>query len=359
MRTIGNEMKYLQQVIDSQFRSSMNGYWTRKAEEAFAREYDQKYAVAFCNGTATLHACLSCIPKGSYVAVPPLTMASTALAVVHAGCYPVWVDVNKDDWTMDPDKLEEACKNYFIQAVIVVSLYGVEPNMPRIKEICRKYRALLIEDAAQDIGTQCMADITSFSFQASKHLTCGEGGMILTDSESHATKIRQFGSLGYPLDPNKPRITKSDIQTPDYMRHDTLGYNFRMSDLQAAVILAQLERKEELLEHRMKSFKAYQSVNSDLLKPQSYYRTSAWAWAVEVKADWHKLKEKLAELHADPPYAAWAVNYKEKALSVYQHTECPTAEKLQPRIMAFPTNLFDDERRQWNARCLKLALEGL
>lgn len=360
MRTCGNELKYLREVLDGQFRTSMNGFMVRRAEEAFCAEYKQNHAIAFCNGTATLHACLVAagVGKGDYVAVPPLTMAATALAVLHAGAIPVWVDVDPLTWTMSPDALKKICKTYSVKAVIVVSLYGAKPDMAGIKRAAGN--AILIEDAAQDILTDCDADMTSFSFQSSKHLTCGEGGMVLTNSDNHATKVRQFGSLGYSLNAGKPRIQKSDIQDPQYMRHATMGYNFRMSDLQAAVILAQLERKEALSDIRLFSTLAYDMPESKSLfewqKNNSYWAAAA---AIKVPERWREFRDRFVLNGGKAPYAAWALNYNEKVFEKFICDHCPVAEDLQPRIMAFPTNLWTEAERFKQRKALIQTLEEL
>lgn len=358
MRINGNELKYLREVLDSEFRTSTNGFMVRRAEEAFCKEYHQQHAVAFCNGTATLHACLVAagVKKGDYVAVPPLTMASTALAVLHAGAIPVWVDVDLSSWTMSPTALSKTCRTYPVKAVIVVSLYGAKPDMDGLKRSAGD--AVIIEDAAQDILTECKADMTSFSFQASKHLTCGEGGLVTTNSADHATRLRQFGSLGYALNPEKPRICKQDIQDPKYMRHDILGWNYRMSDLQAAVLLAQLERKTELADIRHLSMLAYDvGQRSGFLEWQD--SNSFWAAAAVIKdaSLWHDFRDKFVKNGGKAPYAAWALNYNEKVFSKYICDACPVAEDLQPRIMAFPTNLWGMEERFKQRKALEMTLE--
>ena len=249
------ERKYVNEVLDGQFRTS-NGYkMTKRLEEAFAEKFDSAYAIAFCNGTATLHAALEVVGvgEGDEVIVPPLTMSSTTLCVLHANATPVFADVDPDTFQISARSIEERITPR-TKAIIPVSLYGLCPDFDAINAIAKKYNLAVIEDDAQcflgkykgkTVGT--LGDIASFSFQSSKHMTSGEGGMLITNSEELADKIRKYSCLGYAsVGTKQGRIAKNDIQAPDYSRHIILGWNYHMSDVCSAVALAQTERLEEL-----------------------------------------------------------------------------------------------------------------
>ena len=191
-----------------------NGEQVQKFEEAFAEYVGAKYAIALCNGTATLHTALVAlgVRPGDRVAVPCLTMAATTLAVLHAGAVPVFVDVDPDTWLMEQAPGRKG---------IAVSLYGLHyPHDP----------VVWIDDAAQTLRPHGGAAFTSYSFQASKILALGEGGMLVTNDEDLARKAREFSSLGYRMDANTSRIDPATLKHPTYARHHSLGWNYRMAD---------------------------------------------------------------------------------------------------------------------------------
>ena len=171
--------------------------------------------------------------------VPPLTMASTSLAVLHQGAVPVFADVHPETFTIDPESIRQRLTPR-TKAIIPVAIYGVPPEMDAIMEIAAENNLAVIEDAAQcflgrydgkTIGT--IGHFGSFSFQASKHMTCGEGGMIVTDDADAATEVARFASLGYGLvgaGPGSSKIDRKQIAHPSFKRHVSLGFNYRLSE---------------------------------------------------------------------------------------------------------------------------------
>ena len=256
------ERKYVEEVLSMEFRTSAHSVMTRRLEEAFAKKFDSKYAVAFCNGTATLHIALEAVGvgMGDEVIVPPLTMSSTTFGVLHANATPVFADVDPDTFQISAESIEK-CITPRTKAIVVVSLFGLAPDFDAINAIAKKHGLAVIEDDAQcflgkykgkTVGT--LGDIASFSFQSSKHITSGEGGMLITQSEELADKIRKYSCLGYAgVSTTQGKIAKTDIQNPDYSRHVSLGWNYRLSDVCSAVALGQLEHIDELVEMRKKS----------------------------------------------------------------------------------------------------------
>jgi perosamine synthetase len=177
-------------------------------EREFADYVGAEYAIALCNGTATLHTAVSVLivaTDDSRVTLPPLTMASTAIGAIHAGARLRFVDVNRDAWIADG-------------LTISVSLYGLHASL------------CLIDDAAQTLRPHNeRALFTSYSFQASKILALGEGGMLTTNDKELATAARRFSSLGYQMDARQPRIDKDSIKDANAIRHHVLGWNYRMA----------------------------------------------------------------------------------------------------------------------------------
>ena len=397
MKRIGDlERRYCLQVLNSQFRSSEGNKMTRLLEEKFAKKFGVKYAIAFVNGTSTLHASLVAagVGPGDEVIVPPLTMSSTALAVLHSNAVPVFADITPDTFTIDPLDIQKKITKY-TKAIIPVALYGLAPDMDAIMLIARKHNLLVIEDNAQCFKgyyknkiAGSMGDAASFSFQSSKHLTCGEGGIIITDNLILADKIRRFNSLGYcSINAKKGKISKKDIQDPGYERHASLGFNYRLSELSSAVAFAQVERLDELVKQRIEVAKLYADALGDTkwLIPQKVpkgYRHSYWTFALmlsdKTKVNWYGFRNKYIEFGGDGIYAAWQLSYLEPAfrnhvfynkgcpvrcshymgrLQKYEKGLCPVAESIQPKLLQFKTNYFDLAIAKKKARALRWTID--
>ena len=194
------EKDYVNQVIDYEFNTSKNSIFGNKLEAAFSKVIGMEYSIAHVNGTATMHTALAAlgVKKGDEVIVPPLTMSSTALAVLQNGSIPVFADVDEKTFNISAKSIEN-CITSKTKAIITVALYGLSPDYDSIKEVCKKNNLYLIEDNAECflsyykgkvVGS--FGDFSSFSFQASKHLTCGEGGMLCTNNEDFANEGRIF-----------------------------------------------------------------------------------------------------------------------------------------------------------------------
>lgn len=369
------EQEYVLEVLNGDFRNSSSYKMVKRLEDAFSIKFGADYSIAFANGTATLHTALEAagIGYGDEVIVPPLTMSSTTFGVLHANAIPVFADVDPEMFTISPKSIEGKISDR-TKAIITVALYGLSPDMDPIMEIAKKYNLIVIEDDAQCflgkykgrmVGSS--GDMASFSFQSSKHMTSGEGGMVTTNNMDLAMKVRRYSCLGYAgVDVKKGKITKADIQDPDYSRHQVLGWNYRMSDVCAAVALGQLERLEELVSVRKEAAKLYDNAitGCSWLVPQKAskdYDNAYWTYAVKLEhpnVTWHEFRNKYLELGGDGIYAAWKLSYlepmfqnmnllgREKLLQEYSHSKyekgvCPVAEYLQKRILQFKTNYWD------------------
>jgi len=379
------ERQYVEEVLSMNFCTSANSKMTRRLEEAFAEKFDSKYAIAFCNGTATLHIALEAVGVGfgDEVIVPPLTMSSTTYGVLHANATPVFADVDPETFEISAESIEK-CITPRTKAIVVVSLFGLAPDFDAINAIAKKHGLAVIEDDAQcflgkykgkTVGT--LGDIASFSFQSSKHMTCGEGGMLITQSSELAGLIRKYSCLGYANVGSKTgKISKTDIQDPDYCRHGSLGWNYRLSDVCSAVALGQVEHLEELVELRQKSaaFFADAVKDADLLTPQKIgedYESSFWAFVTKINDDsigWKTFRDKYMEFGGDGIYAAWKLTYQEPMFRnmtllrregllnkdvCYDDGICPVAEHLQPRLFQFKTNYFDLDEAEQQAEILR------
>jgi perosamine synthetase len=270
----------------------------RKFETAFAERFDARYAVSFVNGTATMHAALEAygIGVGDEVIVPPLTMSSTTFAVLQANATPVFADVDIDTFQISFESIKARITDK-TKAIITVALYGLSPDMDPIRELAASRGIRIIEDNAEcflgyykDTLVGKLGDCASFSFQSSKHLTSGEGGIVITDDGEFAENIRRIQSLGYAgVGASKAKIAKSDIQHPDYNRHVSMGWNYRMPELCCAVALAQTERIDELVAIRQRCADIFSEATQEFkswftpqLVPEGYVN-SYWTWVCKLK----------------------------------------------------------------------------
>ena len=384
------ERRYVLEALDGQFETHNNYRFVTRLERAFAEKTGTKHAVAFVNGTATLHTALEAagVGDGDEVIVPPLTMASTSMAVLQAGAAPVFADVDERTFLLSAAEIEKRITPR-TKAVIPVSLYGLMPDMDAILELARRHGLTVIEDDAQCFGgtykgkrAGTLGDMSSFSFQASKHLTCGEGGMVTTDSDELAQRLRRISGLGYgSITVKKARITKDDIQDPAYERHVSLGWNYRMSDVTGAVALAQTERMDELCAVRAMSGRILEDAvrGCSWLIPQVTPPECVHAyWSVAVRMvhpriSWYDFRRKFADLGGDGIYAAWQLTYlepafrekrflgREKRMEAYRYERglCPVAETLQPQLLQFKTNYFDTDEAERQAEILKKTIRSL
>jgi len=219
-----------------------NGPMVKKFEKAYARFANAKHAVAVNNGTAALHMALLAagVNPGNEVILPSFTFVATAEVVAMIGAKPVFVDVNPETYNIDPQKIEEAVTAK-AKAIIPVDLYGLPADMETIQEMAQKHNLVVIEDAAQAHGAMykgkppgCFADMACWSFYATKNMTTGEGGMVTTNDDDYAEKLRCIRSHG---------------EKEEY-RSVMMGYNYRMPEVEAAIGCAQLRKLPGFLRRR-------------------------------------------------------------------------------------------------------------
>jgi perosamine synthetase len=280
----GNEKKYLQECIDTGWISS-EGPFVRKFEELFASRVGRRHGIAVTNGTAALEAGIRAldIASGDEVIMPSFTIISCAAAIVRNGAIPVVVDICPDTWNMDVSMIESKITKR-TKAIMAVHTYGLPVDMDPLLEIARKHGLKVIEDAAEAIGLtykgrQCgsMGDLSVFSFYPNKHITTGEGGMILTDSDELAVKCKSLRDLCFI--PGKRFV------------HEELGWNLRMTNMQAALGLAQLERLDVHIEKKRLIGNSYNLLLKDFiagrlpLKSTVYADNIYWVYGIVLNED--------------------------------------------------------------------------
>jgi perosamine synthetase len=248
----GNELKYVTDAVSTGWISS-SGPYLQKFENAFAEYCGVKFGVGVCNGTVALHIALRAlgIKEGDEVIIPDFTMIASAFAVCYTGAKPVFVDADKNTWNIDTAKIKDKITPK-TKAIMPVHIFGNMCSMDEIKNIAKKYNLYILEDAAEAHGSEykgkksgSFSDIAAFSFYANKNITTGEGGMVITDNEELYKQAKYFKNLCFPLD--GPR---------NYL-HDDIGYNYRLSNLHAAIGLAQTEKADYYRDLRIKNNQLY------------------------------------------------------------------------------------------------------
>jgi perosamine synthetase len=334
-----------------------NGEMVSRFESALAEYCGARYAIAASNGTVTLQAALVAlgVKPGDRVAVPPLTHAATTIAVLNVGAVPEFVDVDPDTWLMQ--SMGDMGQEY-LAAAIPVSLYGLHWQGP--------YRYwTTIDDAAQTLRPHHRnTKFTSLSFQASKILSTGEGGALLTNDEQLAERARSYLSLGYAMQAGQARIDPHALKSPTFARHVRWpAINGRMNDVTASRGLMMLAKADELKLTRLLSAAHYSGAIAGCawLTPQSVpkgWDHDMWSFAVACdtpeRALW--LADAMERHGGERPYPAWRITYSEIA---FRHLAplgtCPVAENLQPRILQFQCNDLASAER--NATALRRAIQ--
>lgn len=340
----GNERKYLNECLDSGWISS-EGPFIKRFEEEMARAVGRRYGVAVCNGSAALELAVAAlgIGRGDEVILPTFTIISCAAPIVRAGAIPVVVDADPLTWNMDVSRIEAKITKR-TKAVMVVHIYGLPTDMDPVLKLAHKYGLKVIEDAAEAHGLTykgrpcgSMGDISIFSFYPNKHVTTGEGGMVLTDHEVLAKKCRSMRNLCFK--PERRFV------------HDELGWNYRMTNLQAALGLAQLERLDATIQKKKRMGARYTELLSDIdaleLPPErmAYADNIYWVYGVVLKDDVPFDAAIMMKRMADRGIGTRPFFFPIHEQPVFQKTglftgeRCPIAERLARRGFYLPSGL--------------------
>jgi perosamine synthetase len=309
-------------------------------EAAFAKDVGRRHGVAIANGTAALHVALLAhgVKAGQEVLIPPLTFFASASTVVMCGAKPVFVDVDRASYNLDPKKIESAVTSK-TRAIMPVHLYGQTAEMDPIREIAQEHRLIVLEDAAQAHGAEYhgkkaghLGDTACFSFYPTKNMTTGEGGMIVTDDDAIAERCRLLRDQG--------QAAKYD--------HVLLGYNYRMTEIAAAIGLVQLKKLDGWVKHRRSNAhaltKGLDRVEG-LVPPaegqgmvHSYYQ-----YVVRAEDEFPRTRDEIVwaltqdGIGCRPSYPKPL--YMQKALRDLRiRGRCPVAEHVIPRLFELPVH---------------------
>lgn len=331
----GNEYKYLMEAFLSTWISS-TGKFVSMFEEGFSHYCGVDYGVATSNGTTALHLALTAlgIGKGDEVIVPDITFAATINAVIYTGATPVIVDIEENSWCIDPAKIEDAITEN-TKAIIPVHVYGQACDMGKICEIAKEHNLYIVEDCAEAHGTEydgrkvgSFGDISCFSFFGNKVITTGEGGMCITNDKELETKMRVLRDHGM----SKERK----------YYHEVVGFNYRMTNMQAAVGVGQLERIDEILKWRSELEEKYREeidhTPGIILQKNNLPDRKKITWLMSILVPEEKRDDIIQSLKDKGiDVRAFFVPLSEMDIYKKYATECIVSKKISKMGMNLPT----------------------
>jgi perosamine synthetase len=337
------ELEYATNCIKTNWISS-RGKNVEEFENKFASYCNSKHGVTTTNGTTAIHLALASIglKKDDEVIVPAFTMISSLLPIIYCGAKPVLVDAELETWNMDVNLIEEKITDK-TKAIIPVHLYGHPTNMDKILKLAKDYDLYVVEDAAEAHGAEYLGKkaggighIGCFSFYANKIITCGEGGMIITNDEKIAETAKSLKDLSFP---KGERI---------YL-HSKIGYNYRMTNIQAAIGLAQLERIEEFVEMRRRNASLYNDSLANLegigLPPeQEWAKNVYWMYSILIEPEFKISRDKLMtklrnrQIETRPFFIPMHKQPVFRDMSLFIGENYPIAEILSERGMNLPSS---------------------
>jgi len=339
----GKELEYVKNCIETGWISS-EGPYIKEFEDKFAQYIGVQNGIAVSNGTAALDIAIAAlnIGPGDEVILPTFTIISPILQVIRSGATPVLVDSDSVTWNMNVDEVISKI-TLKTKAIIVVHIYGLPVDMDPILEVCREKGIYLIEDAAEMHGQTykgkmvgSFGDISTFSFYPNKHITTGEGGMVLTNNQDLAERCKKLRNLAF--EPNKPRFV-----------HYELGWNYRMTNLQAALGLAQLENINFHIKKKREIGRAYQKGLRDTKGFQLPLESTEYSdniyWIFGLVADSEELKnqtiEKLTKLQIGTRPFFWCMHEQPvfQNMGLFKGENYPIAENMARCGFYLPSGL--------------------
>lgn len=360
----GNEKRYLEECIDTGWISS-EGPFVKKFEEKFSERAGRKFGIAVCNGTAALEAAVIAagIGKNDEVIMPTFTIISCASAIIRSGGIPVLVDSDPDTWNMNVEQIEKKITGK-TKAIMAVHIYGLPVDMEPLEALAEKYNLKIIEDAAELIGQtyngkQCgsFGEVSTFSFYPNKHITTGEGGMILTDDEEIAERCRSLRNLCFK--PGKRFF------------HEELGFNFRMTNIQAALGLAQLEKLDEFIEKKRHIGKLYNEGFKDLenlklpIEKTEYSDNIYWVYGLVIKKkaglNAEEAMKKLADqkIGTRPFFYPMHLQPVFNKMNLFESESYPVSEEISENGFYIPSGLaITDEQINRTIECIRIIFKN-
>lgn len=340
----GNEKKYLLECIDTGWISS-EGPFIEQFEEQLAAIVGRKYGIAVSNGSVALDVAVVAlkIAKGDEVILPTFTIISCAAAIVRAGAVPVVVDCDPHTWNMDINKIEAKITQR-TKAIMVVHIYGLPVEMEPVLALANRHGLQIIEDASEMHGQTyrgqpcgSFGTISTFSFYPNKHITTGEGGMLVTDDVNLAERCRSLRNLCFQ--PKKRFV------------HQELGWNFRMTNLQAALGIAQLERLDEFVARKRSMGQRYTELLSDIpglqlaIPRTDYAENIYWVYGLvlkdELPFDAGEAMRRLSKYKIGTRPFFWCMHEQPvfRNMGLFDDVSCPVAENIARRGFYVPSGI--------------------
>jgi perosamine synthetase len=349
----GNEKQYLAECIDTGWISS-EGPFVARFESGMAQRAGRAHAVAVSNGSVALDLALAALQlaPGDEVILPSFTIISCITAILRCGAVPVLVDSDPDTWNMDVDAIAVRITSR-TRAIMVVHIYGLPVDMGPVLELAARHDLRIIEDAAEMHGQTwngrpCggFGDVSTFSFYPNKHITTGEGGMVLTDDDALGARLVSMRNLCFQ--PGRRFV------------HDDLGWNYRLSNLQAALGVAQLERLDEFVARKRRMGARYDELLSGVphiglpVASVGYARNIYWVYGIVLADDVPFEAAEMMRRMADRGVATrpffWPMHEQPalQRLGLFQGERYPVAERLARRGFYIPSGLglTEDEMEQ-------------
>jgi len=357
----GNELKYVSECVNTAWISSAGKFIT-EFEEKWASYCGMKHGISVCNGTVALELAVEILdlPKGSEIILPSFTIISCAQAITKAGCVPVVVDCESDTWCMDVKQVENLISEN-TKAIMPVHIYGHPVNMDPILELAQKHGLFVIEDAAEVHGAEykkrkCggLGNISCFSFFANKIITTGEGGMILTSNDAWAEKLKYYRNLCFK---KEPRFV-----------HDEIGHNYRFTNIQAALGLAQLERIEKIVERKRTMALKYNTGLAELPLQipveRSWAKNVYWMYGIVINESCGLSGKRLGALLVDKGIGTrpffWGIHEQPvfRKAGLFKDVSLPVTERIARRGLYLPSGqAITDEQIEYVVKQVRLALE--
>jgi perosamine synthetase len=336
------EKKYIKDCVDTSFIGQ--GPYVKKLEERFSKFVDCKYGITTTSGTTALHlACAAIdIKKDDQVLVSSSTNMACPFAIDYCGAIPIPIDIEKETWQMDVKKIEEKI-NDKTKAIMVVHLFGHPVDMDPVIEIAKKYKLKIIEDCAEAHGVEykgkkvgSIGDVGTFSFFANKTITCGEGGMVVTNSSEIGEKAKSLKNLAYG------KVNK--------FMHEDIGFNYRLPNISAALGLGQFESIQNVFKEKERIYNRYKN-NLKNVKGLNIPEIREWAtkyimWVFNIYLDSNfpvtrdELTKKLKEKNIDTRDAFVPINQQKILIDKYKmfkESDCPNANYIMENGLYLPS----------------------
>jgi perosamine synthetase len=327
----GNEKKYINECIDTGWISS-EGPFVSRFENEFSAYIGRDHGIAVCNGSAALDVAVRALnlEMGSEVIVPTFTIISPVQSLVSEGLVPVLIDSDIHTWNMDVAQIESRISSK-TKAILVVHIYGLPVDMAPVIALAEKHSLLIIEDAAEMHGQEChgekcgsFGDISIFSFYPNKHITTGEGGMILTNNDILAERCRNLKNLCFK--PGRRFV------------HEEIGWNYRMTNMQAALGVAQLEQIDDIVKRKREIGDSYNLNLSGIKKVQlplsktNYAENIYWVYGMVAENEEmaNKIQKELGVRGIGTRPFFWCMHEQPvfKRLGLFLNENYPIAERI-------------------------------